>query len=271
LTPVVSEAVEYLYDRTAFSGGVAIVLGSGLGGFVEKFTDTVTIAYTDIPGYPQSTVVGHSGEFVVGRLHRVPVIAARGRFHLYEGYDYHTVTLPIRLFHKLGVSVLILTNAAGSLNPKLPPGSLMVLTGHRDCTFRHSPDPPQLLRGDPFHPPRLIQWVRDAAAASSVALREGVYCWTLGPAYETPAEIDYFRQLGGDAVGMSTVPELQAAAEFGLPTVAISAITNYAAGITKQPLTHEDVIETADRVQTTFTRLLTAAIQRMGKEFGFCE
>jgi len=251
---------EFVADQTAFREGTAVILGSGLGSFADQLTDPVVIPYGDIPHYPRSTVAGHSGEFVVGRLRGNPLIVARGRFHFYEGYDYHTVTLPIRLFHKLGVNRLIITNAAGSMRPETPPGNLMLIKGHMDCTFRYGIELPRCFTGHPFHSPNLLKLAKTAAERVAVPLKEGIYCWVLGPAYETPAEIDFFRELGGDAVGMSTVPEIQAAAEFAIPTLAISTLTNYAAGIIDKPLTHEEVLETADRVKSSFIRLLTEIV-----------
>lgn len=258
--------VEYIYDQTGFSWGIAIVLGSGLGDFADNLSDRQIIKYTDIPGYPKPTVEGHAGELVIGKLAGIPVLGAKGRFHFYEGYDYHTVTLPIRLFHKLGIQTLIITNAAGSTRLAFPPGTLMAINGHIDGTFRHSVEDPEIVSGSPYHDPDLLRFAADSGQESGVEIVTGVYCWTLGPSYETPDEIKYFRSLGADAVGMSTVPEIQAAAKFGVPVLGLSCLTNYAAGITDQPLTHQEVIETAEAVRENFTQLVITIIKHIGKQ-----
>ena len=260
----VNDMVEYIYDRTNYSRGVAIVLGSGLGDFADNLNNKTVIKYADIPGYPRPTVEGHAGEFVFGDLNGISVLGAKGSFHFYEGHDFHTVTLPVQLFHKLGVDTLIITNAAGSTRRHLPPGTLIALSGHLDGTFRHNADDPKVVAGPPFHDKKLLSLAQAAAEKTAVELATGVYCWTLGPAYETPDEIKYFSDLGADAVGMSTVPELQAAARFDLPALGISCLTNYAAGITDQPLTHQEVMETAEAVKDKFTRLIVAVIGNIG-------
>ncbi len=260
MKPDVSAMAKFITYRTGFRGGTAVILGSGLGSFADQLADPVVLPYGDIPDYPRSTVAGHSGELVAGNLRGNPLIVAKGRFHFYEGYDYHTVTLPIRLFRELGVSNLIITNAAGSMKPETPPGNLMLIKGHMDCTFRHGVELPRRFTGHPYHNPGLLKLAKTAAGRAAVPLGEGIYCWVFGPAYETPAEISFFRELGGDAVGMSTVPEILSAAECGIPTLAISTLTNYAAGISDKPLTHEEVLETANRVKSSFIRLLTEIV-----------
>jgi purine-nucleoside phosphorylase len=257
------EMVEFLLDRTRFSGRVAVILGSGLGQFGDLLEKTVTVPYTEIPFYPKTKVKGHVGEFVFGTLKGVELLAAKGRFHFYEGHDFQTITLPIRLFQKLGVSHVIITNAAGSMNLELAPGSLMLMKGHMDCTFRHSVDDPAIYSGPPYYDTELLALARQIGTELKIPLAEGVYCWSQGPAYETPAEITYFQSLKGDAVGMSTVPEIIMAGELGLSVLGISCITNYAAGITSQPLNHQEVLDTANRVSHNFTRLLTQIIKRM--------
>ncbi len=262
---LISEMVESIINRTRFDGQIAIVLGSGLGSFADTMSDKTVIPYQTIPNYPLPTVLGHAGEFVFGNLDSVDILAAKGRFHFYEGHDFQTVTLPIRLFQKLGITHLIITNAAGSMNRSFPPGTLMAATGHLDCTFRKSADVPKLYSGNPYHDESLIQLAKNAGKYTGVKIEEGVYSWALGPSYETPEEIDYFKSLGGDAVGMSTVPEILAAGELGIKTLTISCMTNFAAGITELPLTHEEVMETADRVHDDFTRLIKKIIIDIGK------
>lgn len=259
---LVSEMAEYVGSRTGFANGVAIILGSGLGGFTEQFENPIVIPYHAIPNYPLPTVEGHSGELVVGNYSKVPVIAAKGRFHYYEGHDLETVTLPINLFRSIGVNYLIVTNAAGSARKGMSPGSLMVIDGYMDCTFIDESSDPKINRSIPQS---LIGCIEAASRKTNVEIRKGVYCWTQGPGYETPSEIKYIQQIGGDAVGMSTVPELNAANEVGIDAIGISTITNYAAGILDQPLTHNEVIETADRTKGAFAKLIGASIEEIGK------
>lgn len=253
---------DYVGSRSGFTQGVAIVLGSGLGDFTEQIQTPIVIPYHAIPNYPQPTVEGHTGEFVIGNYNGVPLIAAKGRFHYYEGYDIETVTLPIKLFHKLGVKCIIITNAAGSVRKSLPPGTLMAISGYMDCTFRENLSTPKIVDDVSS---KLLNYAVEASERVKVKLEKGIYCWTQGPAYETPAEIEYIRSLGGDAVGMSTVPELQAAEQLGIEALGISTITNYAAGILDQPLTHNEVIETANRTKDDFAKLIGATIENIGE------
>jgi purine-nucleoside phosphorylase len=258
----VAEIAGYIASRTGFTDGVAIVLGSGLGGFTEQFENPMAIPYHAITNYPLPTVAGHSGEFVIGNYEDVPVISAKGRFHYYEGHSIDTITLPIHLFKSLGVKCIIITNAAGSVKKDLPPGSLMAIHGYIDCTFRDSMNE---LRTIKDVPKTLLKCLYSASKTSKVKIDKGVYCWTQGPGYETPAEIEYIRGIGGDAVGMSTVPELQEANQIGVDAIGISTITNYAAGILDQPLTHDEVIETANRTKNDFSKLIGASLVEIGK------
>lgn len=259
---LVSEMAEYVVSRTGFTNGVAIVLGSGLGGFTDQLKNAIVIPYHNIPNYPIPTVEGHSGEFVIGDYGSIPIIAAKGRFHFYEGHDMETVKLPIKLFHSIGVNYIIVTNAAGSARNRMPPGSLMVIEGYMDCTYINDADEPQIIRDVPQV---LIKSIKTASKNTGVEITQGVYCWTQGPFYETPAEIKYIQQIGGAAVGMSTVPELDAANKLGIEAIGISTITNYAAGILDQPLSHNEVIETANRTKGTFAKLIGATIEEIGK------
>ena len=254
---------QFIIDRTEIRASIAVVLGSGMGGFSDQMDDIILIPYKDIPDYPESPVRGHAGELAVGSLHNVPLLAAKGRFHYYEGYDIQTITLPVKLFHSLGIKSLIITNAAGSLKPDLRPGSLMIIDSHIDCTFRASVTEPEEYSGTPFHDPVYIKLADKSADQIDLSITKGTYCWTLGPSYETPAEVSYIRSLGGDAVRMSTVPEIQTATELGMKTLSISTITNYAAGIIDEPLSHDDVIEVSSKVKDDFTNLLTEIIKGM--------
>ncbi len=254
---------EYVYDKTLLSGGMAVILGSGLGDFADTLENSTTITYDKIPGYPKSTVKGHAGEFVYGYNSGIPVLAAKGRFHYYEGYDFHTVTLPIRLMKKLGMDHVIITNAAGSTRKENAPGDLMLVTGIMDCTFRHSANKPVLYMNNPYFDQEILTKVRHCADKNGIGLKEGTYCWTQGPAYETPAEVALFTSWGADALGMSTFPEIVTAGEMGLPATTLSALTNFAAGITSKSLTHAEVIETADRIKPVFIHLLSELVAEL--------
>lgn len=249
---------------------IGVILGSGLGEYVEALTDARSIDYKDIPGFPRSTVPGHKGRWVTGLLHGKRVCMMQGRFHAYEGYDLRDVTLPVRVMALLGVKTLIVTNAAGGVNLDFQPGDLMILT---DCINFSGMNP---LRGenlDEFGPRfpdmsqaydrGLVSLAEKCAQEMGVTVRKGVYCWFNGPCFETPAEIRMARVLGADAVGMSTVPETIVARHSGLRVFGVSCITNMAAGILDQPLNHQEVMETADRVKTTFRSLLDRVIAAM--------
>ena len=259
----ISAMKQFIIDQTEIQASIAVVLGSGMGGFCDQMDDVILIPYKNIPNYPKSTVRGHAGELAIGSLHNIPLLAAKGRFHYYEGYDIQTITLPVKLFHSLGIKSLIITNAAGSLKPDLRPGSLMIIDSHIDCTFRASVTEPEEYSGTSFHDPVYIELAVKSADQINLSITKGTYCWTLGPSYETPAEVSYIRSLGGDAVGMSTVPEIQAAAELGMKVLGISTITNYAAGIIGEPLSHDDVIKVSAQVEDDFTNFLTEIIKGM--------
>jgi purine-nucleoside phosphorylase len=260
ITPDISQMVESVRQKIYVVPRTAVVLGSGLGQFAKSIEDAVRIPYSEIPGYPLSGVEGHAGELVAGNVGHVPVLLASGRFHLYEGYDIDTVTLPVRLFHDLGIENLIITNAAGSTNRDFPPVTLMAAVGHLDCTFRESAQMPEVERGSDCHSPELLKLALEVAKSEQVTLERGVYAWALGPSYETPAEVQMIQELGGDAVGMSTVPEIRLAGKLGMRVLTISCLTNFAAGISKQPLTHDEVMETADRISGDFARLVRGII-----------
>lgn len=225
---------------------LAVVLGSGLGGFADQVEDPVVLRYGDLPGFPVSAVPGHAGRLVLGTLGSVPVAVMQGRSHLYEGIPATQLAVPVRTLAALGCEAILLTNAAGSLRPDVGPGRLMLVTDHINLTGQNS-----LTGGPHFVPmgaaydPALAQQVREAAAAHDVALTEGVYLAVTGPSFETPAEIRAFKVLGADAVGMSTVNEVIAARHAGLKVAAVSAITNLAEGLGDEPLSHEQTLEAA--------------------------
>lgn len=251
--------------KTGFQPEAALVLGSGLGGYADGIQVEQTINYTDITGFPASTVAGHKGRFVFGRVEGVPVVIMQGRVHYYEGYSMREVVLPIRLMGMMGAKKLILTNAAGGVNPDFRPGDFMLLTDHI-ATGVPSPligaNPEELGPRFPdmseVYSLRMRNIVKEKARELGIPLREGVYVQLTGPSYETPAEVRMCRAWGGDAVGMSTACEAMAARHMGLEVCGISCITNMAAGISRQPLDHREVQETADRSAAQFERLITA-------------
>lgn len=248
---------------------IAVVLGSGLGGYVEALEDAKSIAYKDIPGFPVSTVPGHEGRWWTGRLHGKTVCMMQGRIHAYEGYDLRDVTMPIRVMQRLGVKLLILTNAAGGVNTSFHPGDLMVITDFINLSGKNPLTGPNLDEFGPRFPDMcqvydrsLQQLAFDVAKEKGIALQKGVYCWMNGPSFESPAEIRMCRVLGADAVGMSTVPESIVANHGGMRIFGVSCITNMAAGILDQPLAHEEVMETGDRVKETFRALIDGVIEK---------
>lgn len=266
----VERCVQDIRKVTDFQPEAALVLGSGLGGFAEKINRVAEVDYSRIAGFPVSTVPGHAGRFVFGYIEERPVAVMQGRVHYYEGYSMEDVVLPIRVLGRLGAKELFLTNAAGGISPELASGSLMLLTDHI-TTFVPSPliGPNEDALGPRFpdmtevYSRRLQELARKAAKAKGVALQEGVYVQCTGPNYETPAEIRMFKALGAGAVGMSTACEAMAARHMGLEVCGISCITNMAAGISKRPLSHKEVQETADRVSSQFKELVTAVIGKI--------
>ena len=257
------EASQIILDRTNFDGNTAVVLGSGLGGFTDALIDSELIQYSDIPHYPRSTVEGHSGEMVIGRLMNKEIIIAKGRMHLYEGYSKETVVFPIHVLKECGIENLIITNSAGSLDKINLPGTIMAIVGHLDCTFQNSPKDPELISDGKFHSPHLISIFKSVAHSNDIPFVTGNYCWTLGPMYETPAEIKYLRSLNGSAVGMSTLPEIEEAGSLGLNVLTISVLTNFAAGISDQSLTHDEVLINAERSKDKMIKILSGIIQRI--------
>jgi purine-nucleoside phosphorylase len=252
-------------------GGVApqvgLILGSGLGSWADKLDGATRIDYADIPGFPRSHVVGHAGRLVVGQRAGATCVAMQGRVHMYEGHSAATVALPARVLITLGAKVLIVTNAAGGLRPDWAPGTLMLIRDHLDFLRDHplrgenderlGPRFPDMTRA---YAPELRAIVKDVARERGVGLEEGVYCAMPGPCYETPAEVRMLQILGGDATGMSTVPEVIVASHMGARVIGISCITNKAAGITGEKLSHEEVTETAARVRGEFEGLIDGIV-----------
>ncbi|WP_412067073.1 purine-nucleoside phosphorylase [Rubrivirga sp. IMCC43871] len=260
-------AVAAVRQHTDLVPELALVLGSGLGALADDIEDAVVISTGDVPHYPGSTVEGHAGRLVLGDLAGRPVLVIQGRAHAYEGHSPRALGFPIRLAHALGARGLILTNAAGGVNPAFGPGTLMLITDHLNLSFL-SPLAGPVGEGETRFPdmsnPYDEAWrvkARDIALAHTIPYREGVYVWTAGPSYETPAEIRFFASAGADAVGMSTVPEAIQAAALGVPVLGISTITNPAAGLSAAPLDHTEVLEVGRAVRdrlSTWVRAIVA-------------
>ena len=263
----VQSAAQHIRAASANIPDVAIVLGSGLSGFASSLGGAVAIPYQDIPNWPVSKVVGHEGRLVIGEAGGRHIAALSGRAHFYEGHDLRTVTFAIRVLGVLGVKTVILTNAAGGINTAFSPGDLMVIDDHINL-LGSSPlvGPNDERFGVRFpdlthvYSPRLRRLADQTAAAQGITVRHGVYVACHGPSYETPAEVRYLRGIGADAVGMSTVPEAIVARHMGIEVLGISCITNFAAGVLPQPLNHDEVLETAQRVRLTFISLLNGVI-----------
>ena len=249
--------------RTGLRPAVGIVLGSGLGGLADEVTEPVSIPFSELPGWPTATAPGHAGRLILGRLDGTPVALLQGRFHLYEGNDPGLVVQPVLLMGRLGASVIVLSNAAGGLNPAFGPGTLMAIEDHINLTGRTPLLGPNADELGPRFPdltnawsPRLRDRLRAAARAEGVELASGVYVGLLGPAYETPAEVRMLRGLGGDAVGMSTVLEAIAARWAGLELCGVSLVTNAGAGYSGAPLSHEEVLAAGAAAGPRFVRII---------------
>ncbi len=267
-TKKIVDSVEHIKSLIgSFRPSIGLVLGSGLGNLADEIAAPVKIKYSTIPGFAFSTVEGHVGQFVAGTLNGKNVIAMQGRLHYYEGYSLEEITLPIRVMKQLGVETIVITNAAGGVNRKFVPGDLMIINDHINFSALNP------LRGknlDEFgsrfpdlsacYDHDLIKLVKQTAQSCNIRIQEGVYYFSAGPSYETPAEIRALEMMGVDALGMSTVPEVVVAVHSGLKVIGISCITNMAAGISKQKLSHAEVIETTVRVKDKFTTLLKSLI-----------
>ncbi|MFC0273282.1 purine-nucleoside phosphorylase [Metabacillus herbersteinensis] len=262
-------AKQYIEKLTSVQPTIGIILGSGLGPFADTLENAVHIPYDEIPHFAKSAAVGHANELVIGTIGGKKVVAMKGRFHYYEGFTLDQVTFPVRVMKALGVEKLIVTNACGAVNTDFNPGDLMIISDHINLTANNplmGPNNPDLgvrfLDVSEVYNKKLRGIVKEVAKEQNVNVREGVYAWWTGPTYETPAEIRMIRTLGADAVGMSTVPEALIANHSGIETIGISCLTNMACGILDQPLSHDEVIETAERVKSTFLNLVKEVITR---------
>jgi purine-nucleoside phosphorylase len=268
LSQRIENALAFIRTKTSTHPGVGLILGSGLGDFVNNLDGVIRISYGEIPDFPLSTVTGHEGVFVFGSLNGIPVVVLQGRLHYYEGYAQQEITIPVRIMKKLGVETLILTNAAGGINLDFSAGALMLITDHINYS---GGNPLMGLNMDEFGPrfpdvsdiytKELRIKLKEIALREGISLSEGVYIMYSGPNYETPAEIRFFRTAGADAVGMSTVPEALIACHCGMKVIGISCITNMATGILEKRLDHSEVIEIANKVKLDFTKLVCAAIK----------
>jgi len=264
------EIVLYLKSKVKITPEIGIILGSGLGMLAQEITEQTVVPYSEIPHFPQSTVVGHKGQFIFGYLAGKAVVCMDGRFHYYEGYDLQQVTLPIRVMRKMGISQLIVTNAAGGINADFAPGDLMLIRDHinllgvnplrgknEEAFGERFPDMSEAYANE------LRTLALAAADELKINLQQGVYVAMSGPSYETPAEIKYAKMIGADAVGMSTVPEVIVAVHCGLKVLGISCVTNMAAGISKQKLNHKEVMETAEIAKEKFMSLVKKVVSNM--------
>jgi purine-nucleoside phosphorylase len=263
-------AAQSVLQRTTLRPKIGLVLGSGLGGFADSLTDAIRIPYADIPAFPRSTAIGHAGQMVIGKSSSIPVAAMQGRVHLYEGYSAQEVAFPMRVFGRMGIRSVILTNAAGGINPNYQQGALVLIRDHINLQG----DNPLVGSNDDHFglrfPDMTQAYVKEYRAIAreegnklGMNLHEGVYAAMRGPSFETPAEINYLRTIGADLVGMSTVFEVIAARHMGIKVLAISCVTNMAAGILDQTLSHEEVLETGERVKASFEALLRAVLPRI--------
>ncbi|CDQ39744.1 MULTISPECIES: purine-nucleoside phosphorylase [Virgibacillus] len=266
----VKQASTYLQTELEEKPEIGLILGSGLGVLAEEIENPVTIPYKDIPDFPESTVAGHKGQLVAGQLKGKQVIAMQGRFHYYEGYSMKQITFPVRVLKELGIDSIMVTNAAGGINENFQAGDLMIITDH----INNMGDSPLIGKNDDrlgvrfpdmsnVYDQSLIAHAEECAKQIHINVQKGIYVGNTGPAYETPAEVRMLRTLGGDAVGMSTVPEVMVAGHAGIRVLGISCISNMAAGILDQPLTHDEVIETTEQVKESFLKFVKQVIETL--------
>jgi purine-nucleoside phosphorylase len=267
------EAAEFVLSQTKLRPKIALVLGSGLGAFADQFSSAIKSPYANIPHFPRSTAIGHAGKLVVGKVGETPVAGMQGRVHLYEGYSVHQVAFPMRVFARMGVRAVILTNAAGGIQRELTQGRLVLISDHINLQGANPLTGPNDERFGLRFPDMTAAYDRKfrtiaaaEAAHAGVTMPEGVYAALAGPSYETPAEIRYLRAIGADLVGMSTVPEVIAARHSGIRVLGISCVTNAAAGVIDQPLVHTEVLEVAERVKGEFISLLRAIIPKIAAD-----
>ena len=264
------EASKYIQSKIDVKPEIGMILGSGLGVLGDEIQNPVIVKYDEIPHFPKSTVQGHKGQLVIGELDGKIVLVMQGRFHYYEGYDIQDVVFPVRVMKQMGIEKMVVTNAAGGSNKTFVPGDLMLITDHINFAFNNplmgknydelGPRFPDMSHA---YDEAYCELARECAKSNNLEIKEGSYMWFTGPTYETPAEVKMAQILGADAVGMSTVPEVIAAVHMGMLVLGISCITNMAAGILDQPLAHDEVIETTERVKGNFIQLVRSIVEKM--------
>lgn len=266
------EATQYISSRLKVKPKIGMVLGSGLGIYVDQIQNKTIIPYQDIPHFKRTSVEGHEGRLIIGEVHGIPVAALQGRLHAYEGHPMEEIVLPVRTLAALGIEMLFLTNASGGINSNYHPGDLVAITDHINMSGRNPLVGPNIAELGPRFPDMgqaydrdLIETMTKVAANHHVEMKSGVYCSVLGPTYETPAEIRMIKAIGGDLVGMSTVPEVIAANHLGLKVAGVACITNYAAGIKQEKLNHADVKKVAEKAMVGFATILTETIGELKK------
>jgi purine-nucleoside phosphorylase len=268
----IDKAYDYLSSHVRKRPEVCIVLGSGLGGYADNISGAEVIAYKDVPGFPVSTVEGHAGRLVFGQKYGIDIACMQGRFHCYEGYGADETVIPLRALIKMGVKKLLITNAAGGVNLNFKPGDIMIIEDHINITFLNPLAGANIDEFGPRFPDmtyaydkKLTAAIKDAAKDNGIRVRTGVYAMMKGPSFETPAEIRAMRALGADAVGMSSIPEVIAAAHAGVSSAAMSCITNMAAGILDKPLSHQEVIETGKIAADNIKKLIDGFLKRLSE------
>lgn len=266
-------AATLLLSKTPLRPKIGLVLGSGLGAFADELSTATRIPYEQIPSFPRSTAIGHAGQMVLGKAEGIPLAAMQGRVHLYEGYSPHQVAFPMRVFGRMGVRAVVLTNAAGGINLSYQQGALVVVKDHLNLQGQNPLVGPNDDRFGPRFPDMTHAYCNEyrtivltAAQARGKSVHEGVYAALLGPSYETPAEIRYLRTIGADLVGMSTIAEVIVARQMGIKVLAISCVTNMAAGILDKPISHEEVLETGRRVRADFVALLRTVLPEIAAD-----
>lgn len=273
LFTLADSAAQFILSQTPLRPKIGLILGSGLGGFADELSDAARIPYQHIPSFPRSTAIGHAGQMIIGKTEGVTVAAMQGRVHLYEGYSPKEVAFPVRVLARMGVKSLVVTNAAGGINLTFSQGALVVITDHINLQGQNPLVGPNDERFGPRFPDMTQAYskaYREIALSEAKklgkSLHEGIYAGLLGPSYETPAEIRYLRTIGADLVGMSTIPEVIAARHMGMNVLAISCVTNMAAGILDQPIVHDEVLATGERVKGDFVALLRAVLPKIASQ-----
>jgi len=264
------EAADYIQRKTSLRPKLGLVLGSGLGAFADELADRVSLPYSSIPHFPVSNAEGHAGNLVLGKVNDVPVAAMQGRVHYYEGHDMLLVTFPMRVFCRMGIKGVLLTNAAGGIDPQLTPGTLVVIGDHINLQGTNALIGPNEERFGPRFPDMTEAYAKDwrtivleEGRRQEIKVGEGIYAAVPGPSYETPAEIRFLRTIGADVVGMSTVAEVVVARHCGIKVMALSVVTNMAAGIVDRPINHAEVLEIGRKIREQFASLLNSIVPKL--------